>query len=72
MRPHDWRLLELDDGWQVSQDRRVLIDQLTEDEARDYVERRRKPDEQVFAEGADGRWAEITESLRKNRRRTLV
>lgn len=69
---HSIRVTEQSDGWEVSQDRRVLIDRLDHDEAIDYVERRRKPDESVVLVRKDGREQDITRDLRINRRRGRV
>jgi hypothetical protein len=66
---YTWNLTERDDGWEVSQDRRVWIDQLTASEARDYVERRRKPDEKVVETRLDGYHQDITRVLRRPRQR---
>lgn len=66
---HDLRIVQEDDGWTVEQDRRVLIDQLDEDEAIAYVERRRKPDESVILVRSDGREQDITRDLRRQVRR---
>lgn len=64
---YDWELIEHDDGWAVRQNRRVWIDQLDLDEAVDYVERRRKPDEKVFTETTQREREDITRRLRKAR-----
>lgn len=66
---HDWRLQQDTDGWAVVQDRRTFIDQLDEDEAIDYAERRRKPDEAVILVRSDGREQDITRDLRRVRSR---
>lgn len=67
MLSHDWALTERDDGWEVSQHRRVWLDRLTLDEARGYVERRRKPDEKVTETDLDGRVTDVTGILRRMR-----
>lgn len=66
---HSIRLTQQDDGWEVSQDRRTLIDQLDEDEAIAYAERCRKPDEPVILVRDDGREHDITRDLRRQVRR---
>lgn len=64
---YDWELIERKDGWEVRQNRRVWIDRLDYDEAVDYAERRRKPDEKVFTENLDGGREDITRRLRRPR-----
>lgn len=67
---YDIAIIEQPDGvWDVVQDRRVLIGYLTEDEARDWVERRRKPDERVHRFDKAGNEREITRELRRPSRR---
>lgn len=66
---HDVRLTQRDDGWEVSRDRRVLIDQLDEDEAIAYAEKTRLPDEPVILVREDGREQDITRDLRRQVRR---
>lgn len=66
---HSIHLTQQTDGWEVSQDRRVLIDQLDEDEAIAYAERMRKPDEPVILVREDGREQDITRDLRRQVRR---
>lgn len=69
MKTYDWHLIEREDGWEVSQDRKVWIDQLTQAEATDYVERRRNPSDSVVVRHLDGETHDITRSLRRVRQR---
>lgn len=69
MKTYDWHLTERDDGWEVSQDRKVWIDQLTQAEATDYVERRRNPTDSVVVIHLDGGTQDITSGLRRLRQR---
>jgi hypothetical protein len=66
---HDVRITQRDDGWEVARDRRVLIDQLDEDEALLYAEKNRLPDEPVILVREDGREQDITRDLRRQVRR---
>lgn len=66
---YDWNLTEREDGWEVSQDRKVWIDQLSQAEATDYVERRRNPGDTVMVRHLDGDTQDITKSLRRLRQR---
>lgn len=66
---HTIHLTQRDDGWEVSRDRRVLIDQLDEDEAILYAEKNRLPDEPVVLVREDGREQDITRDLRRQVRR---
>lgn len=69
MNTYDWELIEHDDGWTVRQDRKVWIDQLTLDEAMDYVERRRNPNDKVFTETTQHDREDVTRNLRRRRAR---